>query len=84
MFFHKRHYATEYRVQVDFLAVARGFGMAAVDLGIADDPAAALKQALDGPGPCLIRVPVSALDHVFPMVPSGAANTEMIGGKSHV
>ncbi len=84
MFFDKRHYATDYRAQVDFLAIARGFGLTAVDLGSADDPAAVLEQALNEPGPCLIRVPVSALDHVYPMVPSGAANTEMIGGKSHV
>ena len=83
MFFDKRHYATEYRAQVDFLTIARGFGLTAVDLGSAEDPAAALEQALNEPGPCLIRVPVSALDHVYPMVPSGAANTEMIGGKSH-
>jgi acetolactate synthase-1/2/3 large subunit len=83
MFFDKHYYATEYRAQVDFLAIARGFGLDAVDLASVDDPAVALAQALNKPGPCLIRVPVSAMEHVYPIVPSGAANTEMIGGESH-
>ena len=83
MFFDKRHYATEYRNKVDFLTIARGFGMDAVDIGAADDPMDALSKALNTPGPCLIRVPLCASDHVYPMVPPGAANTEMIGGKSN-
>jgi acetolactate synthase-1/2/3 large subunit len=37
-----------------------------------------LEHALREPGPHLVHVPVDPTEKVFPMVPPGAANTEMI------
>ncbi len=78
LFFGSRNYASIYCHSVDFCQVARGFGMRAANLHEARDPRAALSRALNGSGPSLIRARVDATDHVLPMVPPGAANTETI------
>ncbi|NMG74826.1 acetolactate synthase large subunit [Aromatoleum diolicum] len=80
LFYGKRVFASKYRGEPDFLKIAEGFGIAAVDLDAAANPRATLAQALQTPGPCLIHVSINREEFVFPMVPPGAANTEMIGG----
>ena len=62
----------------DFVAIARGFGVRAIDLGKAENPSAALAEALRQPGPCLINVPIAGDENVYPMVPPGGANRDMI------
>ena len=42
------------------------------------NPRRALAEALRAPGPCLIHAPIATQEQVLPMVPPGAANTEMI------
>jgi acetolactate synthase-1/2/3 large subunit len=84
LFFGSRVYAADFRAQTDFVRLAEAFGMPAFDLAAADDPAEALARGLRGRGPCLIHVPIDAAAKVYPMVPPGAANREMIGGESHV
>ena len=66
------------------MKVAEGFGMRAFDLAESDDPRAALERAFRTPGPCLVHAPIDADEHVYPMVPPGAANKDMIGGPTHV
>jgi acetolactate synthase-1/2/3 large subunit len=60
----------------------RGLRHAAVDLDPRRPiPRAALMEALHRPGPCLIHASDRRREQkVYPMVPPGAANTEMIGG----
>ena len=36
--------------------------------------------SLAKPGPCLVNVPIAAEENVYPMVPPGAANRDMIEG----
>jgi acetolactate synthase-1/2/3 large subunit len=79
LFYQERYVASSYGIKVDFAAIARGFGMQAVDLEGAADPDALLRQALAEPGPCLINAPIDIEEEVTPMVPPGAANTTMIG-----
>lgn len=79
MFYGQRTYASRYRQAVDFPALARGFGVAAVDLDTAVNPAAVLAKALAQPGPLLIHCRIDVAHHVTPMVPPGAANSEMLG-----
>ena len=83
LFFGKRYFASEYTNNIDFVAVAKGFGMQAVDLTQNDDPKSLLKEILLAKGPCLIHLPVSRDEEVYPMVPPGAANSEMIGGEKN-
>ncbi len=80
LFYGKRQFASRYRGAPDFVKIAEGFGIAALDLDAADNPRAALARALQEPGPCLIHATIDREQFVYPMVPPGAANTEMIGG----
>ncbi|THF62470.1 acetolactate synthase large subunit [Pseudothauera rhizosphaerae] len=80
LFYGKRVFASKYRGAPDFVKIAEGFGIPAVDLDTAANPRGTLAQALHTPGPCLIHVSIDREQFVYPMVPPGAANTEMIGG----
>ena len=71
--------ASKYKREIDFLKIAEGFGLDVCDLDAAENPAATLAEALRKPGPCLIHASIDREEFVYPMVPPGAANTEMIG-----
>ena len=78
LFYGSRVFASRYSRPPDFVALARGFGLAAVDLDRAADPGAALVAALRQPGPTLVHVTIDTAEQVLPMVPPGASNTAMI------
>lgn len=78
LFYGGRYHASRFPSEPDFAAIARGFGIAACDLGRERNPRKALDQALGAPGPCLINVPIEAENNVYPMVPPGGANRDMI------
>ncbi len=78
LFYGQRYVASTFAPGTDFAAIARGFGMQAVNLGGADDPGAALTEALSQKGPVLIHVPLDVHEKVYPMVPPGAANRDMV------
>ncbi|MEI7347437.1 acetolactate synthase large subunit [Dickeya chrysanthemi] len=79
LFYKQNFVASDYRYQTNFLAIAAGFGFATCDLNAAENPQAALRDALQRPGPALIHAAIDINEKVFPMVPPGAANIEMIG-----
>ena len=79
LFYGKRIMASRYERPTDFLKIADGFGMRAVDLDPAPNPRATLAEAINTPGPCLIHATIDPNEFVYPMVPPGAANSEMIG-----
>jgi acetolactate synthase-1/2/3 large subunit len=81
LFYGRRLFASAYQTRVDFSTIARGFGMTAYDLATAADPSTTLARALSTPGPCLIHAPIDVQEKVYPMVPPGAANKDMIGGE---
>ncbi len=83
LFYEQHYFASSYGIAIDFAAIARGFGMEAVDLrgGGVDEQAELLRQAMRQPGPCLINVPIDIEEEVSPMVPPGAANTTMLGAE---
>ncbi len=80
LFYGERIYASRFRAAPDFIGIARGFGIDALDLDACADPRAALATVLHAPGPCLIHASIDVREHVYPMVPPGAANKDMIGG----
>jgi acetolactate synthase-1/2/3 large subunit len=83
LFYGRRYHASRFQAEPDFPAIARAFGIAAYDLGDSPEPLAALARALGTPGACLVRVPIARAANVFPMVPPGAANRDMIEEASH-
>jgi acetolactate synthase-1/2/3 large subunit len=61
------------------MQIAAGFGLATCDLNSETDPQGALQAIINRPGPALIHVRIDPQEKVYPMVPPGAANTEMVG-----
>lgn len=80
LFFGGRLFGSAFTAGTDFVRIAQGFGMPAYSLNSEGDPRAVLQKALTTPGPCLLEVRMSAEEKVFPMVPPGAANSQMIEG----
>ena len=58
LFYGGRYHASRFHAEPDFVAIARGVGLNAWDLGAARDPRATLACALAEPGPCLVNVPI--------------------------
>lgn len=83
MFYGKRTFASDYTTQMDFITIAKGFGMQSYDLATCNDHEGMIRQALETSGPCLIHIPIDVEEKVLPMVPPGAANSEMIGGSDN-
>ena len=79
LFYGERLFASKFKAMPDFVRAAMALGIAAVDLDQAADPRAALMEAIARPGPCLIHASIDAEQKVYPMVPPGAANRDMIG-----
>jgi len=79
LFYGERLFASQFKSSPDFVKIAQGFGIAAVDLDLAANPCAALMEAISRRGPCLIHASIDVEQKVYPMVPPGAANRDMIG-----
>ena len=72
-------FAATYPGMINFMQIAAGFGLQTCDLNAEEDAHAALQAAISRPGPALIHVRIDPEQKVYPMVPPGAANTEMVG-----
>lgn len=80
LFYSQHHFASDFQIDINFTAIARGFGMRAYDVGLEGSLEEILEIALKEQGPCLINAPIGREEEVYPMVPPGAANITMIGG----
>jgi len=78
LFFNRNYIASRFDSKLDFAAIGRQFGIRGINLEDAMDPLKSLGSALKERGPCVIDVPIHYGENVFPMVPPGAANREMI------
>ncbi|ELV3464960.1 acetolactate synthase large subunit [Enterobacter asburiae] len=80
LFYKQGVFAATYPGMINFMQIAAGFGLHTCDLNAEEDAHAALQAAISRPGPALIHVRIDPEQKVYPMVPPGAANTEMVGG----
>lgn len=80
LFYKKNLSAVKFEQRTNFPAVAQAMGMKGIDLSECSDPHEALAQALQEHGPCVINIPISETEMVFPMVAPGGANKDMITG----
>jgi len=62
----------------DFVAIAKGFGIAARQIRRKEDVAAALQEMIDHPGPYVLDVLVPYQEHVLPMIPAGGTVHQII------
>ncbi|HDR2476654.1 TPA: acetolactate synthase large subunit [Enterobacter ludwigii] len=79
LFYTQGVFAATYPGTINFMQIAAGFGLHTCDLNAEADPHAALQATISRPGPALIHVRIDPEQKVYPMVPPGAANTEMVG-----
>jgi len=80
LFYSENYNAVQFEQTVNFAQAAEAMGVRGVDLARAGNPHEALREALQETGPCVINLPVLETEMVFPMVPPGGANSDMIGG----
>ncbi len=76
LFFERRLSACDPITAPDFLALARAFGIPA---RTHPDGAGSVAEFLREPGPALLEIPIGQGEMVFPMVPPGRSNSEMLG-----
>ena len=78
LFYGKRSIASEFQQSIDFAMIARGFGMEAHNLETHSEPLHAFRKSILEPGGILLNIPTELQAHVFPMVPPGGANKDML------
>ena len=80
--FYDRRYSFTELPPVDFVKIAQAYGIDGIRVESRDEVQSALKTAITTPGPFVLDFRIEREENVFPIVPPGAANNEMIGGNS--
>ncbi len=78
LFYDKRYAAVDMSAQPDFVKLAEAYGAVGLRATTAEEVVPVLKKAIATPKPVIIDFHVSREESVYPMVPAGAALTEMI------
>lgn len=78
-FYNERYSESLMQTNPDFVKLGESFGVKSFRYTEEDEVSAKLKEALTSDEPVLIDARVVKLDLVYPMVPSGKGNHEMIG-----
>lgn len=78
LFFQERYSETTLTDNPDFLMLARAFGILGQHITRKDQVEAALDTMLNSEGPYLLHVSIDELENVWPLVPPGASNSEML------
>ena len=78
--FYDRRYSFTELPPVDFVGIAKAYGIDGLRVDQCEEVPSALRTMLDTDGPFILDVRIEREENVFPMVPAGAAINEMIGG----
>ena len=78
LFFQERYSETTLTDNPDFLMLASAFGIPGQHITHKDQVEAALDTMLNSDGPYLLHVSIDELENVWPLVPPGASNSEML------
>jgi acetolactate synthase-1/2/3 large subunit len=81
MFYDSRFAESNLGECVDLVMVARGFGIPAERVAVDQDPAEAIARMSAAEGPYLIEAMVDPDTYVYPIIPPGCSNVEMVCGK---
>ncbi|BAI96298.1 acetolactate synthase [Sphingobium sp. TA15] len=68
----------------DFVKLAEAYGWTGIRIEGPQELEAGIRQMIDTPGPVLVDCRVAKLTNCFPMIPSGAAHTDMLLDPSQV
>jgi acetolactate synthase-1/2/3 large subunit len=74
----ERYCAIDFKGSPDFVKLAEAYGCTGIRATTPADVVPALEKAFATPGPVVVDVWVDKWEFVFPMVPAGGANTDMI------
>jgi len=80
--FYDRRYSFTELPPVDFVKIGQAYGIDGIRVESRDEVQSSLKTAIDTPGPFILDFRIEREENVYPIVPPGAANNEMIGGNS--
>ncbi len=78
LFFQERYSETTLTDNPDFLMLASAFGIPGQHITRKDQVEAALDTLLNSEGPYLLHVSIDELENVWPLVPPGASNSQML------
>ena len=78
LFFSERYSETNLSDNPDFLTLASAFGIPGQHITRKDQVEAALEAMLNSKGPYLLHVSIDELENVWPLVPPGASNSQML------
>ncbi len=78
--FYDRRYSFTELPPVDFVGIAKAYGVGGIRVESCEDVRPALQAAIECDGPFVLDFRIEREENVFPMVPAGAAINEMIGG----
>ena len=78
LFFQERYSETTLTDNPDFLTLASAFGIPGQHITRKDQVEAALDEMLSSKGPYLLHVSIDELENVWPLVPPGASNSQML------
>jgi acetolactate synthase-1/2/3 large subunit len=81
LFYDARFTTSDLGDRVDLVAVAKGFGIPAERVAVDEDPADAIARMSAAEGPYMVEAMVDPDNYVYPIIPPGASNVEMICGK---
>lgn len=81
LFYDARFTTSDLGDRVDLVAVARGFGIPAERVAVDEDPAEAIARMGSAEGPYMVEAMVDPDNYVYPIIPPGASNVQMICGK---
>ena len=78
---HGARYAYSYSSTLpDFVALAQAYGWTGLRVSDPADLDATIRTMIDTPGPVLVDCRVAKLENCYPMMPSGAAHSDMVLG----
>ncbi|MDX3775321.1 acetolactate synthase 2 catalytic subunit [Chromatiaceae bacterium AAb-1] len=78
LFFNERYSETDLSDNPDFVALAAAFAIPGHTISRKDEVESALEAMFTWPGPYLLHVRIDEKDNVWPLVPPGAANQDML------
>jgi acetolactate synthase-1/2/3 large subunit len=76
--FHDSRYSQTVQMQPDFVKLAEAFGATGLRAARVEEVRPAIDRMLATPGPVIVDFCVSKEENVYPMVPAGAALSEML------
>jgi acetolactate synthase-1/2/3 large subunit len=77
-FYNGRFNTIDLGKNVDFIAVGKGFGIPGYRINVGEDPSAGIDAMAKADGPFLLEAVVDPGTYVYPIIPPGCSNIEMM------